>query len=164
MRVGNGYDVHPLVDGRKLIIGGVDIPYPKGLDGHSDADVLVHAIIDALLGASGLGDIGALFPDHQSQWKDISSIALLVDVGERISQEGWRIENIDSIVVAQFPKIFPFIDEMKSQISQALKISCMQVSIKATTTEGLGFLGRSEGIAAYAVVCIFHEKLTKLRY
>ena len=148
MRIGNGYDVHKLVEGRKLILGGVDVPYEKGLLGHSDADVLIHAIMDALLGACALGDIGKLFPDSDAEFKDISSILLLKEV---LKRENYTIINIDSIVAAQKPKLAPYIQEMRSNIANALEIPVDCVSVKATTTEHLGFEGRGEGISSYAV-------------
>lgn len=151
MRIGNGYDVHKLVEGRKLILGGVDIPYEKGLLGHSDADVLIHAIMDALLGACALGDIGKLFPDSDAEFKDISSVLLLKKVAEVLKRENYTIINIDSIVVAQKPKLATYIQEMRSNIADALEIPVDCVSVKATTTEHLGFEGRGEGISSYAV-------------
>lgn len=151
MRIGNGYDVHKLVEGRKLILGGVDVPYEKGLLGHSDADVLIHAIMDALLGACALGDIGKLFPDSDAEFKDISSILLLKKVAEVLKRENYTIINIDSIVAAQKPKLAPYIQEMRSNIANALEIPVDCVSVKATTTEHLGFEGRGEGISSYAV-------------
>jgi len=157
MRIGNGYDVHKLTQGRKLILGGVDIPYEKGLLGHSDADVLVHAIMDAMLGALALGDIGKLFPDTSADFKDISSILLLKKVNEVLIKENYGIINIDSIVVAQAPKLAPYIDSMRQNIAEALGIPVENISVKATTTERLGFEGRGEGISSYAV-CLL-EKL-----
>ena len=157
MRIGNGYDVHKLVENRKLILGGVDIPYEKGLLGHSDADVLVHAIMDALIGACAMGDIGKLFPDTDAQFKDISSILLLKEVAQVLKRENYTIINIDSIVVAQAPKLAPYIDEMRQNIADALEMDLGSVSVKATTTEKLGFEGRGEGISSYAV-CLL-EKL-----
>ena len=157
MRIGNGYDVHKLVEKRKLILGGVDIPYEKGLLGHSDADVLVHAIMDALIGACAMGDIGKLFPDTDAQFKDISSILLLKEVAKVLKKENYTIINIDSIVVAQAPKLAPYIDEMRQNIADALEMDLRSVSVKATTTEKLGFEGRGEGISSYAV-CLL-EKL-----
>lgn len=151
MRIGNGYDVHKLVEGRKLILGGVDVPYEKGLLGHSDADVLIHAIMDALLGACALGDIGKLFPDSDAEFRDISSILLLKKVAEVLKRENYTIINIDSIVAAQKPKLAPYIQEMRSNIANALEIPVDCVSVKATTTEHLGFEGRGEGISSYAV-------------
>lgn len=154
MRVGTGYDVHRLIEGRKCIIGGVDIPYEKGLLGHSDADVLVHAIMDALLGAAALGDIGKHFPDSDPLYKGISSLELLRHVGELLAVEGYVIENIDSTIIAQAPKMRPHIDKMRANISEALCIDVNQVSVKATTEEGLGFTGSGEGIAAQAICAL----------
>lgn len=151
MRIGNGYDVHKLVEGRKLILGGVEVPYERGLHGHSDADVLIHAIMDALLGACALGDIGKLFPDSDAGFKDISSILLLKKVAEVLKRENYTIINIDSIVAAQKPKLAPYIQQMRSNIADALEIPIDCVSVKATTTEQLGFEGRGEGISSYAV-------------
>jgi len=150
-RIGNGYDVHALVDERKLIMGGVEIPYEKGLLGHSDADVLVHAIMDALLGACGERDIGKHFPDTDNSFKGISSLKLLSKVGEIIRSKGYKVGNIDSIIVAQAPKMAPHIDKMKQNIAEVLEIPVEDINIKATTTEYLGFAGRGEGIASYAV-------------
>lgn len=154
MRIGNGYDVHKLTDNRPLILGGVEIEYEKGLLGHSDADVLVHAIMDALLGAAALGDIGKHFPDTDPKYKGISSIYLLECVARLLKENGYSIENIDSIVAAQRPKLSPHIEKMTENIANALGIEKSRVSIKATTTEGLGFEGRGEGISAYAVCLI----------
>ena len=151
MRVGMGYDVHKLTEGRKLILGGVDIPWEKGLLGHSDADVLVHAIMDALLGAAALGDIGKHFPDTDPEYKGISSIRLLKHVGGLLDENRYMIENIDATVLAQRPKLRPYIDEMRRNIASACNLDLDCVSIKATTEEGLGFTGRGEGIAAHAV-------------
>lgn len=151
MRIGHGYDVHKLVNDRKLIIGGVDIPYEKGLAGHSDADVLLHAISDALLGAAGLGDIGKHFPDTDEKYKDISSMYLLEEVRKLLEDKLYIVENVDATIVAQRPKMLPFIDEMKKNIANALKIEVSQVNVKATTEEGLGFTGGGLGIAAHAV-------------
>ena len=153
-RIGNGYDVHRLVVGRKLILGGVKIPHTLGLDGHSDADALVHAICDALLGALGCGDIGKYFPDTDPQWKGVSSLTLLKQVGTMCEERGFTISNIDSIIAAQKPKIAPHIEEMKKNIASALVIDPEQVNVKATTTETLGSIGREEGIAAYAVALL----------
>ena len=149
-----GYDVHRLVEGRDLIIGGVNIPYEKGLLGHSDADVLLHAISDALLGACALGDIGKHFPDNDPKYEGISSLILLERVGELISDELYFIENIDATIIAQKPKMRPYIDEMRANIAKALKIDISQVNVKATTEEGLGFTGKSEGISAQAVCLV----------
>ena len=151
MRIGNGYDVHKLTEGRKLILGGTEIPYEKGLLGHSDADVLVHAVMDALLGAAVLGDIGKLFPDSDSSFRDISSLGLLKRVGDVLNSENYTIINIDSIIAAQSPKLAPYIEQMRKNISDTLSIPISDVGIKATTTEHLGFEGRGEGISAYAV-------------
>ena len=153
MRIGQGYDVHRLVEGRKLIIGGVDIPYEKGLLGHSDADVLLHAVMDALLGAAALGDIGQHFPDSDERYKGISSIALLKEVGKILQENGYMIENIDSTVIAQRPKLLPYRPQMAENIAAALGIEKEQVSVKATT-EGLGFTGTGEGISAQAIALL----------
>ena len=153
-RIGNGYDVHRLIKGRKLILGGVDIPHGLGLDGHSDADVLCHALCDSLLGASGAGDLGKHFPDTEKKWKGISSLILLEKSGELVSKRGFQISNIDTTIVAQQPKIGPHIESMTTNISETLKIDPTQINIKATTTERLGFAGREEGIAAYAVALL----------
>lgn len=159
MRVGIGYDVHKLVEGRKLIVGGVDIPHTLGLLGHSDADVLLHAISDALLGAAALGDIGKHFPDTDPKFKDASSIKLLMEVGELIEKEGYMIENIDATIIAQKPKFRPYIEQMEQNIADALKIEKSQVNVKATTEEGLGFTGTEQGISSQAVCCLskFYE-------
>ncbi|MCZ6513852.1 MAG: 2-C-methyl-D-erythritol 2,4-cyclodiphosphate synthase [Nitrospinae bacterium] len=153
-RIGNGYDVHRLAAGRKLILGGVEVPNDKGLEGHSDADALCHAICDALLGAVGAGDIGHYFPDTDSQWKDISSLVLLEKVGQVVKERGYKISNTDATIVAQQPKLAPYIDQMKQNIAKALAIGPAQVNVKATTTEKLGFAGREEGIAADAVALV----------
>ena len=154
MRIGQGYDVHRLVEGRKLIIGGVDIPYEKGLLGHSDADVLLHAVMDALLGAAALGDIGQHFPDSDERYKGISSIALLKEVGKILQENGYMIENIDSTVIAQRPKLLPYRPQMAENIAAALGIEKEQVSVKATTEGGLGFTGTGEGISAQAIALL----------
>lgn len=151
MRVGIGYDVHRLAEGRKLIIGGVDIPYEKGLLGHSDADVLLHAISDALLGAAALGDIGKHFPDTDDKWKGADSLKLLAAVGEMLEEKLLFIENIDATIIAQAPKMLPHIEQMHKNIAGALHISTDQVNIKATTEEGMGFTGEGLGIAAQAI-------------
>ena len=151
MRIGNGFDVHVFKEGRKLILGGVEIPHDKGLLGHSDADVLVHAIMDALLGAAALGDIGQHFPDTSDEFMDIDSLLLLKKVSELIDKKGYTIENIDSIIVAQKPKLMKFIPEMRQNIAHTLGIDTEKVNVKATTTEKLGFEGREEGISSYAV-------------
>jgi len=157
MRVGHGYDVHRLVAGRKLVIGGVDIPHEKGLLGHSDADVLLHAVCDALLGAAGLGDIGRHFPDTAAQYKGIASIKLLQEVTRLLHQAGFRVNNIDGTIVAERPKMAPHVLDMIANIAGAAKLERSAVNVKATTTEGLGFAGRGEGIAAYAVATIRKE-------
>ena len=154
MRVGFGYDAHQITKGRLLILGGVEIPFDKGLQGWSDADVLVHAIMDALLGAAALGDIGSQFPPNDPAYKGISSIALLNSVGGLLGAQGWRVGNIDATIIAERPLLQPFIAQMKQNISRALSISDSQVGIKATTNEGMGFTGREEGIAAYAVALL----------
>lgn len=151
MRIGHGYDVHKLTEGRKLILGGVDIPYEKGLLGHSDADVLTHAIMDALLGAAALGDIGKLFPDNDPAYAGADSLVLLERVGERIAQAGYRVGNIDATILAQRPKLAPHIPQMRANLAHRLELDVDQVSVKATTEEGLGFTGTGEGMAAHAV-------------
>lgn len=153
-RVGHGYDVHKLVEDRKLIIGGVEIPHYKGLLGHSDADVLAHAICDALLGAAALGDIGKHFPDNDDRYKDVDSLVLLEKVCELIRNKGYEISNVDSTILAQAPKLRPYIDEMRSKLTKAMKLDIDELSVKATTEERLGFTGREEGIAAHAVVLL----------
>ncbi len=154
IKVGIGYDVHALVEGRPLILGGVEVPYDRGLLGHSDADVLIHAIMDALLGALALGDIGAHFPDHDPQYQGISSINLLEQVVKLIQEKGYCIGNVDSIIVAQRPKMAPYITEMRMNLAKALKVEESCVSVKATTTERLGFEGREEGISSQAIVSL----------
>ena len=154
VRVGIGYDAHQLVAGHSLVLGGVKIPFEKGLDGWSDADVVVHAIMDALLGATALGDIGAHFPPKDPAYKKISSIELLNRVNDLLKKQGWHIGNIDATIIAERPLLRPFVNQMKQNISQALSISESQIGIKATTNEGLGFTGREEGIAAYAVALV----------
>ena len=154
MRIGQGYDVHRLVEGRKLILGGVEIPYEKGLLGHSDADVLVHAVMDALLGAAALGDIGQHFPDTDPKYEGISSIRLLRKVGELLEREGYVIENIDATIIAQRPKLAPYRPRMAENITRALKLEGGRVSVKATTEEGLGFTGSGEGISAQAITLL----------
>ena len=158
IRVGIGYDVHALVEGRSLILGGVEIPFERGLLGHSDADVLIHAIMDALLGSLALGDIGAHFPDSDPQYKGISSLILLEHVAMLVRQQGYCLENLDSIIVAQRPKLAPYIGLMQSNIAKALRVEASRVSVKATTTERLGFEGREEGISSQAVVCIIERE------
>ncbi len=154
MRIGHGYDVHRLVEGRKLIMGGVNIPYEKGLLGHSDADVLVHAIMDALLGAAALGDIGLHFPDTDPLYEGADSLKLLAHVGDLLEQNLYYVENIDATILAQAPKMRPHIDKMRENIATALRIEVSCVNVKATTEEGLGFTGAKEGIAAHAVCLI----------
>ena len=151
MRVGMGYDVHRLVEDRKLIMGGVTIPYEKGLLGHSDADVLLHAIMDALLGAAALGDIGKHFPDSDEKYKGISSLELLKHVGKLVDENNYIIENIDATIIAQKPKMRPYIDQMRQNIADTLKLDINQVNVKATTEEGLGFTGNGEGISSQAI-------------
>lgn len=154
MRVGIGYDVHPLTPGRRLVLGGIEIPFDKGLSGWSDADVLTHAAIDALLGAAGLGDIGSHFPPGEPEYKDISSLTLLERVRDKLAENGWRVNNIDATIVAEQPRLREFIDRMREQLSQTLGIAPGQVSVKASTSARLGFIGRGEGIAAWAVVLL----------
>jgi 2-C-methyl-D-erythritol 2,4-cyclodiphosphate synthase len=154
MRIGIGYDAHRLTRERPLVLGGVEIPFEQGLEGWSDADVVVHAIIDALLGATALGDIGSYFPANDPAYEGISSIVLLDRTRNLLVEHGWRISNIDATIVAERPPLHPYIDQMRQNISQALSISKSQVGIKATTTEGLGFTGREEGIATYAVALV----------
>lgn len=154
MRIGQGYDVHRLVSNRKLILGGVEIPFEKGLDGHSDADVLVHAVMDAMLGALALGDIGKLFPDNDDAYLGADSIVLLKRVRGVLAQNGWKLSNLDATVIAQRPKLAPFIDTMRENIALALQTDVSNVSVKATTEEKLGFTGSGEGIAAHAVCLI----------
>lgn len=156
MRIGHGYDVHRLVEARKLILGGVEIPYELGLLGHSNADVLLHAVIDALLGAAALGDIGKLFPDSDPKYKDISSMLLLERAMERIRQKGFRVGNVDVTVIAQRPKLLHYIPRMRENLAQALELSVDRVNVKATTEEGLGFTGSGEGISCHAV-CLLEE-------
>ncbi len=157
MRIGSGYDVHKLVEERKLILGGVEIPHEKGLLGHSDADVLLHAVMDALLGAAGLGDIGKHFPDSDGEYKGADSLKLLSKVLYLISQKGYCIINVDATIIAQKPKLAPYIPKMCENIARVLEINMDQVNVKATTEEGLGFTGAQEGIAATAV-CLINEK------
>lgn len=157
MRIGIGYDVHRLVEGRKLILGGVEIPHYRGLLGHSDADVLVHAVMDALLGAAGAGDIGKHFPDSDERYKGISSLRLLESVRKHLADKGYRVNNIDTVIVAQKPKLAPYLELMAVSIAETLETERERVNIKATTTEGLGFAGGEEGIAAQAVAMIVHN-------
>lgn len=165
MRVGMGYDVHRLVENRKLIIGGVEIPYEKGLLGHSDADVLLHAVSDALLGAVALGDIGKHFPDTEEKWKGADSMKLLERVGEMLEEKMFFVENIDATIIAQAPKMRPYIDTMRENIARVLHLNVEQVNIKATTEEGMGFTGEGKGISAQAICMVasptnlFNEKM-----
>ena len=157
VRVGIGYDVHRLVTGRKLILGGISIPFEKGLLGHSDADVLIHAIMDALLGALALGDIGQHFPDTNPELAGVSSVTLLEQVKELLDQKGWRLGNLDSVVVAQQPRLAPHVQSMRENLARIMAVTLDQISLKATTTEGLGFTGTGEGIAAYAVASLVRK-------
>lgn len=154
IRIGHGYDVHPLVEGRDLVLGGVKIDHRRGLKGHSDADALIHAICDACLGAAGLGDLGRHFPDSDAQYKGIDSRKLLRGVLERIRQHGWRVSNVDSTIVAQAPRLASHLPAMRENLAADLAVDAGCVNVKATSPEGLGFLGREEGIAAYAVVLL----------
>lgn len=154
IRVGIGYDVHPLVDGRALVLGGVSIPFPRGLSGHSDGDVLGHAVIDALLGAAGQGDIGSHFPSTDPAYQGARSLDLLTRVVSLIAGKGWRIGNLDATIVAQDPQLSTFINPMITQLAEAMGLDAGKVNVKATTTDGLGFPGRGEGIAAYAIALI----------
>jgi 2-C-methyl-D-erythritol 2,4-cyclodiphosphate synthase len=154
LRIGIGYDIHPLVKKRRLVLGGVVIPFNKGLSGWSDADVLTHAVIDALLGAAALGDIGSHFPPGEAEYKEISSLVLLEEVKDKLTAEGWRINNIDATVITEQPKLAEFISQMRRSLSQTLGIEVGQVSVKASTSAKLGFIGRGEGIAARAVALI----------
>lgn len=157
MRIGFGYDVHQFAENRKLIIGGIDIPHEKGLLGHSDADVLVHAIMDSILGALALGDIGKHFPDTDNKYKDISSLILLKEVYKIMDESGYEINNIDTTVAAQRPKLASYIDDMREIIAETLNTSIENINIKATTTEKLGFVGREEGVSSYSV-CLLRKK------
>ena len=154
MRIGTGYDVHKLVEGRKLILGGVEIPHTLGLLGHSDADVLLHAITDAILGAAALGDIGLHFPDTDEQWKGADSLELLSMAYDKVREKGYTLGNIDATILAQKPKLRPYIDKMRHNIAHTLQVDIDQINIKATTEEGLGFTGKEEGIAAQAVALL----------
>jgi 2-C-methyl-D-erythritol 2,4-cyclodiphosphate synthase len=158
MRIGTGYDAHPLVAGRRLVLGGVEIPFSKGLDGWSDADVLTHAVIDALLGAAALGDIGSHFPPGDPEYKNISSLVLLKNVRDDLAQKGWLIDNIDVTIVAIRPRLRDFTERMRQQLSHTLGIPVGQVSVKASTSNGLGFAGQGEGIAAHAVALIAGDR------
>ena len=157
LRIGHGYDVHRLVEGRALILGGVTVPYEKGLDGHSDADVLTHAVMDALLGAAALGDIGQLFPDNDDAFLNISSLLLLQRVAEKLAENGYQVVNVDATLIAQRPKVGPYRVEMRKNLARVLNVDAEQVNVKATTEEHLGFTGRKEGMAAQAV-CLLEEK------
>lgn len=157
IRIGNGYDIHRLVLGRPLILGGITIPHEKGLLGHSDADVLTHAIMDALLGALSLGDIGVHFPPSDAQWAGADSLKLLAQVNQLILAEGWQVGNLDTVIVAERPKLKPHIDAMRSRLAQVLGVDPQQVGVKATTNEQLGPTGREEGIAAHAVALLVHH-------
>nr|WP_297197679.1 2-C-methyl-D-erythritol 2,4-cyclodiphosphate synthase [Thermanaeromonas sp.] len=153
-----GFDVHPFVEGRDLILGGVKIPFDRGLDGHSDADVLFHAVADALLGAAALGDLGQHFPPHDPRWKGASSCVLLQEVWDKVSQLGYRVANVDTVLVAERPRLSPYIPAMRENIARILQVGVERVGVKATTTEGLGFTGRGEGIAALATVLLFLDR------
>ena len=157
MRIGHGDDVHRLVPGRKLILGGVEIPWDRGLDGHSDADVLTHAVMDALLGAAAMGDIGKLFPDNDDRYLGADSLMLLSEVVSRLHAAGYRVGNVDATILAQKPKLAPHIDAMREKLAEKLAVDASRVSVKATTEERLGFTGREEGIAAHAV-CLLEEQ------
>lgn len=157
-RIGSGYDVHRIAKGRPLILGGIEIPFHQGLIGHSDADVLSHALGDALLGAVGLGDLGRHFPDSDPQYKGIFSLKLLEKIYSLVHQKGYQIGNVDTTIVAQEPKLAPYVEKMRTALASVLQVSIDQISIKATTTEGLGFAGRQEGIAAYAAVLLVKNK------
>lgn len=154
IRVGIGYDVHRLVEGRQLILGGVEIPFEKGLLGHSDADVLLHAITDALFGAAAMGDIGSHFPDTDPRWKGADSLKLLEACGRELAERGWRTVNVDAVIVAQRPRLLPYVPQMRENIARALDVTPEQVSVKGKTEEGLGFTGTGEGMAAHAVCLI----------
>ena len=159
MRIGIGYDVHPFIPGRKLVLGGVEIPHAKGLEGWSDADVLTHAVMEALLGAAALGDIGQHFPPCQAEYAGISSIVLLEEVVEKLEEKGYRVGNIDATVVAEKPRLREYIDDMRDTLCEVLGVNIDKVSVKASTNNGLGFIGNEEGIAAYAVALIEEKKL-----
>ncbi len=154
MRIGHGYDVHRLTEGRRLVLGGVEVPYERGLLGHSDADVLTHAVMDALLGAAGLGDIGRAFPDTDPAYEGISSLLLLERVMDTVKQNGFAVGNVDVTVITQRPKLAPYLGEMRENLAKRLDVPAQRVNIKATTEEGLGFTGRGEGIAAHAVALL----------
>lgn len=158
IRVGIGYDVHRLVPGRRLVLGGVEIAGDLGLEGHSDADVLLHAIGDALLGAAGLGDLGRHFPPGDERWRDVPSTRLLREIAHLLTDAGWQVSNVDATVIAEWPRVAPYRDEMRVRIAEALGIPVASVSVKATTNEGLGFVGRGEGIAALAVALVVERR------
>ena len=158
-RTGFGFDVHAFVEGRKLILGGVEIPFDKGLEGHSDADVLLHAICDAMLGALALGDIGLHFPNTEERWKDADSALLLKNVNELINAKGYELGNLDCVLAMEKPKISPYVDQIRKRISKILNAGIDQISIKATTTEKLGFVGRSEGVVSFATVLLMKKDL-----
>lgn len=158
IRIGHGYDVHRLTEGRPLILGGVHIPYERGLLGHSDADVLAHAVMDALLGAAALGDIGGLFPDSDERWRGADSLRLLEQVTALLAENGWEIGNVDATVLAQAPKLAPYIPEMRQKLAVAMGVNASQVSVKATTEEHLGFTGAGEGMACHAVALLSRKK------
>ncbi|ADI03003.1 2C-methyl-D-erythritol 2,4-cyclodiphosphate synthase [Syntrophothermus lipocalidus DSM 12680] len=154
MRIGIGYDAHRLVEGRSLVLGGINIPFDLGLLGHSDADVLTHAVCDALLGAAGLGDLGKHFPDSDERYRNIRSLFLLEQIGEMVRKAGYAVVNIDAVIVAQRPRLAPFVGRMVANLAEVLEIDPVRVNVKATTTEGMGFEGRGEGMSAYAVVLL----------
>ncbi len=154
MRIGIGFDIHPLVEGRKLILGGVEIPYEKGLCGHSDADALIHAICDALLGAMGKGDLGRYFPDTDPQYRDASSLTFLSRIKDLMEEEGWRVGNIDSTILCERPKLLPYTERMVENIAGALMVERERINVKATRGEGLGSIGRGEGVAVYAIATV----------
>ena len=154
MRIGIGVDAHAFADGRRLVLGGVEIPHERGLDGHSDADVLVHAVIDVLLGAASLGDIGGMFPASEQRWRDAEGLGMLAAVRERVAVHGHKISNVDATVIAQEPRLAPHVPAMRSALAAALHLDATSVSVKATTTDGMGFTGRGEGIAALATVLL----------
>ena len=158
IRIGQGFDVHRFAVGRPLIVGGITIPYEKGLMGHSDADVLLHAITDAILGAAAMGDIGKLFPDTDDAFKDADSAVLLKEVWQKVKNKGYRLGNLDSVIIAQKPKMAPYIPEIAQRVAEILEVEIDQVNVKATTTEQLGFTGREEGIASMAVVCLVQNQ------
>jgi 2-C-methyl-D-erythritol 2,4-cyclodiphosphate synthase len=154
MRIGHGYDAHTFTEGRPLVLGGVNIPYEKGLKAHSDGDAVIHALCDALLGAAGLGDIGTYFPDTEKQYENIDSRVLLREVVRKIDREGFRVNNVDITILAQAPRLLPYIDDMRRNLSDDMGISAKDVNVKATTTEGMGFVGRKEGIVVYSIAAL----------